>query len=230
MMMKNEATANVVPTVNDMFATNMMSTSRSSVGGIFQQSSITQFYRKTAPFLIDLNGLSFFQFQRLMNFQNKLELSQTPARTKVDSADVVNEFEKMLTVNDTLVEKLVANYWTQPSPLQPSDRYIYSFESDSTIYPDTNDGFESLAVCKPLGIELLNNWNSSKDWGILEWFQKEQMDVLYPLCLSTCHEFKVMIFNRVSTYCKGFLLSNLYAIYRSWSVFIFQRHEIRSFR
>lgn len=86
----------------------------------------------------------------------------------------------MLTVNDTLVEKLLANYWAQSSPVQHSDHHIYSLELDP------NNGSESLnaylpmhnsllPVCKPLAIELLDRKHSAKDRGILEWSQKAQM-------------------------------------------------------
>lgn len=35
----------------------------------------------------------------------------------------------MWTVNDTLVENPVANYWAQPSPVQHSGRYVRSLET-----------------------------------------------------------------------------------------------------
>lgn len=95
----------------------------------------------------------------------------------------------MLTVNDTLVENLVANYWEQPSLLQHADSHILSLELDSAVYNSrTNDGFESLnaylpmqnsplTLCKPFGIELLDKPGSAEGWSVLEWSQKAQMDV-----------------------------------------------------
>ena len=87
----------------------------------------------------------------------------------------------MLAVNDSLVENLVANYWAQPSLVQHSDRSVDSLALHSTVYDcGTCDGFESLnaylplpngalAVCKPLGIELLVGRYSAYNWDLLEW-------------------------------------------------------------
>ena len=135
----------------------------------------------------DLRDLPYFQFQRLMRSQSKLKIVQTFS-TEADSSDVVNEFNKMLTANNTFVEKLIDNYWTQPSSLQHFNFHINSFELDSTVLLDTYDGFESsnaysfmqhnpLPVYKPFGIELLNKRGSAENWDILEWSQKAAMDV-----------------------------------------------------
>lgn len=91
-------------------------------------------------------------------------------------------------MNNTLVEKLVENYWTQPSSLQHFNPHIQSFELDSTVLPDTYDEFESeslnayssmqhspLPVCKPFGIELLANRYSLADSFIPNWSQEVSM-------------------------------------------------------
>lgn len=88
-----------------------------------------------------------------------------------------------MTVNDTLVENLVANYWPQPSLPHYSNGYLLSAGSDPTINDsDTDDGFESLnaylpmqnsqlPLCKPLGLELFGDRHSD----ILRWSQKANM-------------------------------------------------------
>lgn len=91
-----------------------------------------------------------------------------------------------MSLNDNLVEKLIANYWTQQSLVQHSNNHIHSLELEQTVYNyETNDEFESLnaylpmqngplSLCKPLGIELLVEHYSHKDWDILEWSQDAQ--------------------------------------------------------
>lgn len=90
-------------------------------------------------------------------------------------------------MNDPLAGNIVAHYWPRSSSLQQSKDDIHLFETNSILdYHGTNDGFDSLTaysskqdnsllVCKPFGIELLDNYSISNDWDIPEWFQKAQM-------------------------------------------------------
>lgn len=72
--------------------------------------------------------------------------------------------------------------------MQHSNRYISSYESNSTVYPETTDEFESLnaylsmqtsslSPCKPFRIELLYEHDFHDDWDVLERFQQAKINV-----------------------------------------------------
>lgn len=74
MIAEMEATSAAIPTVNDVVALNVMSRSHFSTGGFIRQSSMTQFHGRTAPSVIHIRDLPYFQFRRTMRSSGLFKL------------------------------------------------------------------------------------------------------------------------------------------------------------
>ena len=184
-----ETTLDIASAVDDLPIMDVVSIARPSTCGTIPENRITPTRKWIASGAIDLDGLPYFQFRRLMRSPGKLKINSNFS-TEADFPDVVNGFEKMLSVKDTLVEKPIGNYWALPSPLQHSNSYTHSLELHPTVCDSgTSDEFESLDaylpmqnsplfLYKPLGIELLFADYSPKDSDIVEWSQKAQKIIL----------------------------------------------------